>query len=177
MMEYELKRSRRARAMRLAVYPDARVVVTAPGFFDLGAIERFVVRHSDWIARHVERAKGRTVIRIRRGDIPALKKRALALASTRCAHFGRIYGLSFKKISIRAQKTRWGSCSRSGNLSFNYKIAKLPPHVADYVIVHELCHLSEMNHGMAFWGLVARSAPHHKAIRKELRNVAFIFDL
>ena len=161
--------------MRLAVYPDARVVVTAPRFFGVGAIERFVLRHSDWIERHVLRARGRTVIRIQRGEIPELKKRALALASARCAHFGATYGLTFRKISIRAQKTRWGSCSKAGNLSFNYKIAILPLHIADYVIVHELCHRAQMNHGRAFWELVAQSVPSHKVIRKELRNMTFVF--
>lgn len=172
---YVLKRSMRARAMRLAVYPDARVVVTAPHFFGLGAIERFVVKHSDWISRHVERTRGRTVIRIQRREIPALKRRALALTSARCAHFANIYNVRYKKISIRAQKTRWGSCSRTGNLSFNYKIAVLPSHIADYIVVHELCHLREMNHGKRFWNLIAQTIPDHKSVRKALHNSLVIF--
>ncbi len=161
--------------MRLAVYPDARVVVTAPYFFGSGAIERFVTKHSDWISRHVERARRRTVIRIRRSDIPMLKKRALALASARCIHFASIYGLTYKKISIRAQKTRWGSCSRSGSLSFNFKIAVLSPHIADYIIVHELCHCAEMNHGKKFWALVAHAIPQHATTRAELRRVVVVY--
>ena len=162
--------------MRLAVYPDARVVVTAPHFYGLGAVERFVVKHSDWISRHVERARGRTVIRIQKREIPMLKKRALALASARCVHFAAIYGLNYKKITIRAQKSRWGSCSRGGNLSFNYKIGVLQPHIADYIIVHELCHLAEMNHGKKFWDLVAKTVPQHKTTRAELRRVVVMYD-
>ncbi len=175
-MRYTIKRSSRARMMRLAVYPDARVVVTAPQLFGFGAIERFVIKHSDWISRHVERARTRTVVRIKRGEIPELKRRALALASVRCSHFGTVYGLTYKKISIRAQKTRWGSCSRDGNLSFNYKVAVLPTHIADYIIVHELCHRAEMNHGRKFWHLVEKAIPQHRAVRRELRRIAVVYE-
>lgn len=172
---YTLKRSMRSRTMRLSISPDARVIVTAPEYLDLEAIERFVAQQSAWIETHTQRARKRSVIRVRRGDIPSLKKRALALVEERCAHVAQMYGLQFRKISIRAQKTRWGSCSRSGNLSFNYKIAILPPPVAEYIIVHELCHLAEMNHGKKFWDLVARTIPEHRAIRKALRNTAVVF--
>lgn len=174
-MEYTLKRSVRARTVRLAIYPDGAVVVTAPRFFGLEAIERFVMRHSEWIREKVEKTKDRTVIRIARRDIPALKKQALALAHARCEYFAGIYGLTYRKISIRAQKTRWGSCSQSGNLSFNYKIAVLPSHIADYVIVHELCHLVEFNHKKKFWDTVAKTVPDHKMIRKEIRNTVAVF--
>ncbi|MEK9154122.1 MAG: SprT family zinc-dependent metalloprotease [Patescibacteria group bacterium] len=174
-MEYELKRSLRARTMRLAVHPDARVVVTAPPFFEHGAIEQFVAEHSAWISKHVERVRGRTVIRIRRNEISELKKRALAFASARSLHFGAMYAFTFRKISIRAQKSRWGSCSRAGNLSFNYKIAALPALIADYIIIHELCHLAHLDHSKEFWTLVEHAAPNYKDIRKKLRNMAFIF--
>ncbi len=173
---YTVKVNARSRSLRLAVYPDARVVVTASRFFGLPAIERFVTKHAGWIEKHVEKAKGRTVIRIRKGEIPMLKKRARALASARSLHFTKNYGLTYSKISIRAQKSRWGSCSHAGNLSFNYKIAALPSHVADYIIVHELCHRAEMNHSKAFWSLVTRTIPNHRAIRRELRNLAIMFD-
>jgi hypothetical protein len=86
-----------------------------------------------------------------------------------------VYGVSLKKISIRAQKSRWGSCSHGGNLSFNYKIAALPPHIAEYIIVHEVCHLLELNHAARFWGHVERAVPHHKAVRKELRDIVVSF--
>jgi len=173
---YTLRVSARARTMRLAVYPDARVVVTTPRLFGQGAIERFVAKHSSWIQRHVEKAHTRTALRVPRGSIPRLKQRALALASARCEHFSRIYGLSYNKITIRAQKTRWGSCSRNGDLSFNYKIAALSQPLAEYIIVHELCHLREMNHSQRFWDLVARTIPAYQKARTELRSVAIFFD-
>ena len=161
--------------MRLAVYPDAQVVLTAPTSYGMGIIERFVEKHSDWLHRTVAKTVGRKVTYIKKAEIEMLKKDALILASRRCSHFAKLYGLEYKKITIRAQKSRWGSCSRAGNLSFNYKIAALPPHSADYIIVHELCHLAEMNHSKRFWALVARTIPNHKELRKELRKVAIVY--
>jgi predicted metal-dependent hydrolase len=80
--------------------------------------------------------------------------------------------LNFKisGISIRGQKTRWGSCSKTGNLSFNYNLMKFRQEVIDYVIIHELCHLKEMNHSERFWKLVAKFCPAYKKLRKELRD-------
>lgn len=174
-MDYTLKRSARARGLRLSVRPDASVVVTASRFFGTKAIERFVADHTEWVRRHVERMKRRPVIRVQRGDIPRLKREAAVFASARCAHFAKLYGVSYGTISIRAQKSRWGSCSRKGNLNFNYRIAALPGRLADYIIVHELCHRAHMNHSKKFWNEVARAVPDHTIVRKELRSVAFVF--
>ncbi len=87
-----------------------------------------------------------------------------------------MYGFSFKKVSVRAQKTRWGSCSKAGNLNFNYKIALLPSVIADYIIVHEICHLGAFDHSKKFWDLVALTVPGHKAIRKSLKNIIFVYE-
>jgi len=78
--------------------------------------------------------------------------------------------LSFSRLSIRGQRTRWASCSRRGTLSFNWKLMIAPPAVIDYVIVHELAHLAEMNHGKAFWALVARHCPDWREHRQWLRE-------
>jgi predicted metal-dependent hydrolase len=99
-----------------------------------------------------------------------LKSAALELAKNRIEHFNTIYHFSFQRINIRNQKTRWGSCSRRGNLSFTYKIAKLPAELADYLIVHELCHLGEFNHSQAFWKLVAQTVPDYQKLRRELKT-------
>ncbi|MBU6323543.1 MAG: M48 family metallopeptidase [Patescibacteria group bacterium] len=98
------------------------------------------------------------------------KAAARALAHARLAHFNQYYGFAYAKVFIRSQKTRWGACSAKGNLGFNYRIAFLPPHLADYVIVHELCHLGAFNHSPAFWNLVAETTPNHKELRRELRT-------
>jgi predicted metal-dependent hydrolase len=98
------------------------------------------------------------------------KAAARALAHARLAHYNQHYGFSYAKVFIRNQKTRWGACSSRGNLGFNYRIAYLPEHLADYIIVHELCHLGQFNHSPAFWELVAKTIPNHKALRHELRT-------
>ena len=126
----------------------------------------FVHRYKRFIVKFPIRnfAKGN------RKDFLAHKERARALAKDRLAYFNGICNLSYGRISIRNQKTRWGSCSRKGNLNFNYKIVLLPPRHADYIIAHELCHLKELNHSKRFWDLVAELIPDHRAIRAELRK-------
>ena len=93
------------------------------------------------------------------------------LIHERVAHFAPQYGVTIRRIAIRNQKSRWGSCSRNGNLNFNYKVALLPPELRDYIIVHEICHLKEFNHGRGFWDLVAQVVPEHREMRKKLREI------
>ncbi len=103
-------------------------------------------------------------------DFLRYKETARLLVHQRIQHFNQIYQFKFNRIAIRNQRTRWGSCSKKGNLNFNYKIVLLPLHLADYIIVHEVCHLGEFNHSQKFWDLVARTIPDHKERRKELKK-------
>jgi predicted metal-dependent hydrolase len=100
-------------------------------------------------------------------------QQARRLVAERIAHLNHAYGYTVGKVAIRKQKSRWGSCSKLGNLNFNVRLVFLPEHLVDYVIVHELCHLGEFNHSKAFWNLVARTVPKHTQFRKELRHYAF----
>lgn len=100
------------------------------------------------------------------------KPAALAMAQNKIAYFNEFYGFKVNRITIKNQKSRWGSCSRKGNLNFNYKIALLPRALSDYVIVHELCHLGEFNHSPAFWALVTKTIPDHKRIRKQFKKIS-----
>ena len=86
-------------------------------------------------------------------------------------YYGPKHGISVGKIAIRNQRSRWGSCSKKGNLNFNYKIVFLSPEQQDYIIVHEICHIKEFNHAKSFWDLVAETIPDWKKIRGELRKV------
>lgn len=101
-----------------------------------------------------------------------LKESARALVYARVGYFNAFYRLPVGRVSIKNTKSRWASCSQRGNLNFNYKIVLLPAPLADYLIVHELCHLSEFNHGPKFWALVAECAPNFRALRKQLREIA-----
>ncbi len=110
-----------------------------------------------------------------RWDYKKYKEDARALAHARIAILNTHYGFRVGRVSIRDTKSRWGSCSKSGNLNFNYKILFLPPYIADYIIVHELCHLKEFNHSVNFWNLVAETVPNHKAIRAELKKTSGLY--
>lgn len=174
-MHYEVRKSARARHMRLSVHADGTVVVTVPRIFRAGNIDYFVAMHDAWIQRALARVRGKRVIRIARADIAHLKREAHTLAKKLSAQYAARYGLTHGAISVRAQKSRWGSCSKKGNLSFNYKIAALPPHLAEYVAVHEVCHLAAFDHSKRFWDLVAIEVPDHTARRRELRTIIFSF--
>ncbi|MBI4086596.1 M48 family metallopeptidase [Candidatus Kaiserbacteria bacterium] len=100
----------------------------------------------------------------------AHKETARAFVHERLALHNAEYSFSYKRVFIKNQKSCWGSCSEKGNLNFNYKLLFLPPHIADYVIIHELCHLAELNHSPKFWSLVAQACPEYKACRKVLKT-------
>jgi len=174
-VSYTLKKSRRARRLRLAVYCDGSVVATMPHYFQESMVEKFIQDKTKWLLAKINffrRFKGQPIAHHGKRDYLKHKDRALALAKEKVAHFNEFFGFKFNKINIKNQKTRWGSCSKSGNLNFNYKILFLPEKQRDYIIVHELCHLKELNHSGLFWRLVAETFPQWAAAKKELKNSA-----
>lgn len=176
---YEVKRSRRARRTRLSVYGDGRVVVTSPFSTKQTDIEKFVADKKRWLLEKInflKRAGSSRAGRVlTRRDYLENKNRALFLVRERVEFYNKIYGFKFNKIFIRNQKTRWGSCSKKGNLSINYKIVFLPKNHQDYIIAHELCHLKEFNHSKKFWALVAKTFPDYPDIKKELRKIGLFY--
>jgi predicted metal-dependent hydrolase len=96
-----------------------------------------------------------------------------ALVLERLTYWSQIYQIPFGRVSIRKQKSRWGSCSSVGNLNFNYRLGFLPHELMDYVVVHELCHIKEYNHSKDFWNLVGQAYPHFKDLRKQLETYRF----
>ena len=92
------------------------------------------------------------------------------LFTTRVDYYQRLTGGNYTKITIRDQKSRWGSCSSRGTLSFNYRLIFAPPGVLDYVVVHELCHLTHMNHSKDFWNMVESVMPEYRQYKAWLRN-------
>ncbi len=100
------------------------------------------------------------------------KEAARAFVHRKLEEHNQQYGFTWGKVAIRDQRSRWGSCSKKGNLNFSYRVALLPEDLADYVIVHELCHLREFNHSPSFWALVARTIPDHKRRKAALRELS-----
>jgi len=170
---YSIKLSRRARRMRISVGCEAGVVVTLPWGFNSTLADKFVREKQQWILKslnYLERFKGRIFIKSNRREYLSRRQEALALAQNKVLHWSGIYGFSYARIKIKNQKTRWGSCSKKGNLNFNYKIVHLPEYLVDYLVIHELCHLKEMNHSGKFWELVGQTIPDYKKLRRELRS-------
>lgn len=167
---YRFRRYPRQKNLRLTVHQDASVLVTAPKWVGIREVEEFIRGQERWILERVDKflKEGQNSLGGSREEYLRYKERARALAHHRLRYFNETYGFTWKKISIRNQKTVWGSCTEEGNLSFNYKIATLPPPLADYIIVHELCHLGELNHSKRFWELVAQTIPDYRWRRKAL---------
>jgi hypothetical protein len=176
--DYTLKRSARARNMRITIYRTGDVRVTAPRLVPEFLIRRFVASKESWITRKVMEFKARPIIPKvelwgtgKRREYLANKKAAYTLSVDKVHYFAEKYGLKFGTITIRNQKTRWGSCSRKGNLSFSYRIVFLPEELQNYLVVHEVCHIKEFNHSWAFWDLVGKEITGYKELRKKLRGI------
>ena len=172
-IEYTHKVSSRARNLRLAVYGGGELVVSSPRFLSDKYIERFIIEKTEWVINKIAKFKDvpkRTPLKERRRHYKEYKEKARVLVENRLEYFNQFYNFKYNNICIRNQKTRWGSCSKKGNLNFNYKIALLPEKHADYIVVHELCHLGQFNHSSKFWDLVAKCVPDYKQIRKEMKK-------
>jgi predicted metal-dependent hydrolase len=168
-ISYTLKRFSRQKCVRFSVSREKALLVTAPKRTPLYWIEGVLVKQQEWILRAFDSFKNEPSYR-QIGSYKTHKEKARSLISERLIHWNQFYNFQYGRISIRNQKTRWGSCSRKGNLNFSWKLAVLPEDLADYVIVHELCHLKEFNHSAKFWGLVAKTIPDYKKRRNELRQ-------
>jgi predicted metal-dependent hydrolase len=168
-----VRRSERARRLTLSVYPDGRTVLTVPPRTGRPAMEMFLRQHREWLLRQVKKTQNRPdqlVLPAGRRDYLKNRERCREFVSACLRHHNRLHCRTLGRIFIKNLYANWGSCSARGNLNFNYKIIHLPPHLAEYVVVHELCHLKEMNHSPRFWAEVARSVPDWRQRRRELRR-------
>ncbi len=174
-IDYTIRSSRRTRHLRLAIYLDGRLSVSRPTSVSLKFVQDFLLAKANWIIAKLSYYKswppalisGRV---LSNKDYLKRKEAARSLINSRLIHFNQFYNFSYSSFSVRNQRTRWGSCSRRGRLNFNYRLLDLPPEVADYVIVHELCHLKEFNHSIRFWKLVSESLPDYQNYRARLRQ-------
>jgi len=105
------------------------------------------------------------------------RKKAEEVIHDRLQFFNEHYGFHYNRVTLRNQKTRWGSCSRLKNLNFNWRLIMAPIEIIDYVVVHELCHLKEMNHSHRYWILVAQIFPNYKGSRKWLKENHYLLTI
>lgn len=176
-MNIEVIRSNR-KTIAIEIKPDLQVVVRTPYRMPKWEIERFVREHEDWIQKHLEIVRKRKEEQdampqqseLTEEELRGLVKEAHKVIPERVAYYAPIVGVTYGRIAIRNQKTRWGSCSGKGNLNFNCQLMRMPPEVIDYVVVHELCHRKEMNHSPKFWAEVERVLPDYKSTREWLKE-------
>lgn len=172
-ISYQIKKSSRAKRMRVAVYCNAGVVVTVPKGVSESIVDKFVQDKVSWIESKLEffsKFKDSKLAKLTDEDFQKNKDKALGTVTERVEYFNKQLGYKYNQINIKNQKTRWGSCSHKGNLNFNYKVIFLPQKLMDYVIVHELCHLKEFNHSKKFWRLVESVIPEYDSIRKKIKQ-------
>ena len=165
----EVIRSKR-KTLAIEIRPDMRVVVRAPEKIPQNEIIKFVEEKQNWIKKHLvqmyfkaeENKKQKKEPALTNADIEKLCQKALSVIPDKVKYYAEIMGVIYGRITIRNQKTRWGSCSSKGNLNFNCLLMLAPSEILDYVVVHELCHRKQMNHSKAFWLEVEKVLPDYK---------------
>ena len=174
-MEFTLIRSNR-KSVGIQVNADLTVTVRAPWNVSDNEIQCIIQKKEPWIQKHLTQMKERREEYEKSGrqpltaeDIQKLAQQALEYIPKRVEYFSKIIGVTYGRITIRNQKTRWGSCSSKGNLNFNCLLMLTPPEVIDYVVVHELCHRKQMNHSKKFWAEVEKILPDYKESIKWLK--------
>jgi len=170
-----LVRHPRARRYVIRVRSDGTVRVTIPRGGSQREAREFAERQREWIDKH-RALVAQAQARVRETAPPGLERewreRATRELPARLQELAAVHGLSVVRISVRNQRWRWGSCSRSGHICLNWRLAQMPPSIRDYVMIHELMHLRQMNHSPKFWKLVARACPDYEAARQWLREHA-----
>ena len=160
-MDYQLIRSGR-RSVSLEVKPEG-LIVRAPYLLPGWEIDALVRKKQAWIEKRMaELARRASVEPLPQEELRDLTKRAKDVIPARVRHYAPLVGVSYGRITIRCQRTRWGSCSEKGNLNFNCLLLLAPPEVLDSVVVHELCHRREMNHSARFYAEVLRVMPDYR---------------
>lgn len=173
--DYRIIKTRR-KTIGLEISPDLQITVRAPYHLSDVRIKEFVESKQTWILKHLAIMQDRQA----HDPIPAgvisdkelrhMTEEARIIIPERVKYFAKIIGVTYGQITIRHQKTRWGSCSSSGNLNFNCMLMATSPELIDYVVVHELCHRKQMNHSPLFWKEVEEILPDYRNLRSRLRE-------
>ena len=159
-------RHRRARRYLLRVDLDGRVRVTIPRGGSRREADAFTFRHLDWIERHRARLR---LPALSTEERHALRDRAQRELPARLLELAAEHGLTVARVSVRNQRSRWGSCGRNGHICVSWRLVRMPDWVRDYVLIHELMHLRRLDHSAKYWRLVAAACPDYDVARRWLR--------
>ena len=166
---YKIIRSNR-KTIAIQIMPDGSIVVRSPKRMRVDEVRKFVNSKSTWIEKHLTNRVPRNVEKLTDSELKELRERTRILVTERVRYFAPLVGVTYNQIAIRTQRTRWGSCSSKGNLNFNCILSLVPSEVLDYVVVHELCHIKELNHSDRFWNEVSRILPDYKTRKQWLKD-------
>ena len=173
-LTYIIQKSRR-RSIAVSVLPDNRVLVKAPYGTPESMVQEFLITKKTWITNQIEKQnrevqKAESLGLLSDDEIKQIKKKARKILSERVEYWATRIGVTYGRISIRLQSSRWGSCAQNGNLNFNCLLVLMPPEVLDSVVVHELCHRKYMNHSKEFYAEIDRVFPDYKRCNKWLKE-------
>ena len=183
-MEFNVIRSKR-RTISIKINIDLSITVRVPLHISRAEIERILKKKEYWINKRMTEIKENLAkyedsnsSKLTPDEHKLLINQARRIIPEKVATFAKLIGVEYGRITIRTQKTRWGSCSSSGNLNFNCLLMLAPSNVLDYVVVHELCHRKEMNHSKAFWREVEKIIPNYEEpirwLRKEGSQIIYM---
>lgn len=170
-VSYILIKSRR-KNISLSVNKVGLIEVKSPLFVTKKALDEFVLAKKDWILK-IQAKLGSLTKTPRAASAQDLAKQKLLARRKimeRINYYNKEGCFKFKRVAIKDMSSRWGSCSREGNLNFNYRLLYLPHELLDYVVVHELCHLMEHNHGLNFWREVQKIMPDYKIKERKIKQ-------
>jgi len=165
--EITVKRAK-TRYLRLRVEPDGKIMATIPYYATLIALRGLIDKNRRMLRKNIAALPKKR--KYSDEQVEAIRDKAKAFLPARVEFLAKKNGLKYTKVTCRNQKTRWGSCSREGNISLNIALVTLRPELIDYVILHELVHTVEMNHSEEFWRKLAQACPDYKKLRKNLRS-------
>lgn len=172
-ISYEIFYSNR-KTLAVQIRADGSVVVRAPKRMAKYKIEAFLREKQDWILTHrkkaLEAVEKKQENRLNDEEQKAAIQKAGRMLAEKTARYAREMGVAYGRITIREQKTRWGSCSSAGNLNYNWKLVRMPEKVMDYVVIHELAHRKEMNHSARFYQIVEQQMPDYRIWQKWLKE-------
>lgn len=168
VVQYSLRRHPRAKRVRILIGRDRKVIVSMPSRMSQRVAEKFVADKTDWINSVLAKLPAQTIVTPQ--ERHRQTKAARILVHGLVNDYSIRYGFRVGNISIRHQRTRWGSCSIEGHLSFNARIVTLPESLQKYIVIHELAHTKEHNHSPRFWALVGSMVPDYRILRATLRQ-------
>ena len=160
------------KTLSIGIQEDGSLMIKAPLYMKKEAIERFLNQKRYWIYKQAKRMEDnrKNQIVYSREQECVLRQQARIKLTEHTDYYKKILGVEYKRIRIADQKTRWGSCSSTGTISYNWHLVLLPDAILDYVVVHELCHLQHMNHSKDFWDLVECILPDYRSRRNWLKE-------